>query len=176
MRLGACLAMAVCSLAVTAYAGELDVVIRVPATIALEASGEGVVGMEAVAWVILNRARDHGTTPEFEVLRPYQFSCWNKDAKTASWRTSRMSMPSWASELKNSSLVWQRIVNSPIQADITEGATHYHAATMKKYPYWADSMEKTVTIGRHVFYRKITNPVTCKVVDVLPIHTGMNRA
>ena len=35
--------------------------------------------------------------------------------------------------------------------DITEGATHYHATWV--YPYWADSLNETVVINEHVFYK-----------------------
>ena len=31
------------------------------------------------------------------------------------------------------------------------GATHYHANYVQ--PYWADSLDKTVTIGSHIFYK-----------------------
>lgn len=35
--------------------------------------------------------------------------------------------------------------------DITGGATHYHADSV--YPYWADSLNRTVTIDNHIFYK-----------------------
>jgi len=35
--------------------------------------------------------------------------------------------------------------------DITEGSTHYHADSV--YPYWADSLEETVIINNHTFYK-----------------------
>ena len=36
-------------------------------------------------------------------------------------------------------------------ADITEGATHYHNDQV--YPYWADSLNETVVINNHIFYK-----------------------
>ena len=38
---------------------------------------------------------------------------------------------------------------------ITEGATHYHAGWMEKFPRWANlkGFTKTVTIDTHLFYR-----------------------
>ena len=36
-------------------------------------------------------------------------------------------------------------------ADITEGATHYHADSV--HPYWADSLNETVIINNHIFYK-----------------------
>jgi N-acetylmuramoyl-L-alanine amidase len=35
--------------------------------------------------------------------------------------------------------------------DITEGATHYHATWT--LPYWADSLNETVVINEHIFYK-----------------------
>mgnify|MGYP003624277957 CR=1 FL=1 len=35
--------------------------------------------------------------------------------------------------------------------DLTEGSTHYHADSV--HPYWADSLNKTVTIDNHIFYK-----------------------
>jgi len=35
--------------------------------------------------------------------------------------------------------------------DITEGATHYHNDSVN--PYWADSLNETVTIDNHIFYK-----------------------
>ena len=35
--------------------------------------------------------------------------------------------------------------------DITEGATHYHADSV--YPYWAESLNETVVINNHIFYK-----------------------
>ena len=35
--------------------------------------------------------------------------------------------------------------------DITEGSTHYHSIYV--HPYWADSLNETVVINEHVFYK-----------------------
>jgi spore germination cell wall hydrolase CwlJ-like protein len=35
--------------------------------------------------------------------------------------------------------------------DITEGATHYHSDSVN--PYWADSLNETVVINNHLFYK-----------------------
>ena len=35
--------------------------------------------------------------------------------------------------------------------DITEGATHYHNVYVN--PYWADSLNETVRINEHIFYK-----------------------
>jgi spore germination cell wall hydrolase CwlJ-like protein len=36
--------------------------------------------------------------------------------------------------------------------DITDGATHYHANWMKKYPYWSKTKKIMASIDRHIFY------------------------
>ena len=35
--------------------------------------------------------------------------------------------------------------------DITEGSTHYHSDSV--HPYWADSLNNTVVINNHIFYK-----------------------
>ena len=37
--------------------------------------------------------------------------------------------------------------------DITDGATHYHADWMQKYPKWANKYRKNVRIDDHIFYK-----------------------
>ena len=50
--------------------------------------------------------------------------------------------------------------------DITDGATHYHADWMEKYPKWANKYRKNVRIDDHIFYKhsyrskKKTNEIT----------------
>ena len=50
--------------------------------------------------------------------------------------------------------------------DITDGATHYHADWMEKYPKWAHKYRKNVRIDDHIFYKhsyrnkKKTNELT----------------
>ena len=36
--------------------------------------------------------------------------------------------------------------------DVTEGATHYHADYVE--PYWAKTMNRTVTIDNHLFFKR----------------------
>ena len=44
-----------------------------------------------------------------------------------------------------------RNVVQGMYGDITEGATHYHNDTV--HPYWADSLNETVVINNHIFYK-----------------------
>lgn len=122
-----------------------------------EARGEGPAGMEAVASVILNRARiaqgKGGYWWGGDIIsvcqKPYQFSCWNRsdpnyrklleiDAKDIHFATAiRIS---------------RRAIAGTLQ-DTTFGATHYHAGSI--LPFWAKGQRPTTTIGHHIFYSLI---------------------
>jgi spore germination cell wall hydrolase CwlJ-like protein len=54
--------------------------------------------------------------------------------------------PTWLSSLNIA-----RNVVQGAYGDITEGATHYHAISVT--PYWADSLNETVRITDHIFYK-----------------------
>ena len=49
------------------------------------------------------------------------------------------------------SLIVARDVVDGFYGDITEGATHYHSVYVN--PYWADSLNETVIINEHIFYK-----------------------
>ena len=75
------------------------------------------------------------------VLNMCQFS-WFCDGKS----DDPVDSPTWLSSLN--------IARNVVQGgygDITEGATHYHANTV--HPYWADSLNETVIINDHIFYK-----------------------
>ncbi len=122
-----------------------------------EARGEGSAGMQAVACVVMNRARIAqekggywwGNSLIEICQKPYQFSCWNKtdvnyqkllavDAGDIHFATAlRMARRAMAGTL----------------ADPTQGATHYHAAGIS--PFWAKFEKPAAVIGHHIFYRII---------------------
>ena len=70
-----------------------------------------------------------------------QFS-WFCDGKS----DDPVDSPTWL----NSLLVARDVVQGRY-GDITEGATHYHNDQV--YPYWADSLNETVVINNHIFYK-----------------------
>ncbi len=118
-------------------------------TIYGEARGEGTKGMQAVANVIMNRVSKggwYGATIKDVVLKPYQFSCWNDNDvnKTVIINASDKQL----STAKN---IAQNVVNGNLP-DITGGATNYHANNI--CPQWSLSMTKTVSIGKHIFYKE----------------------
>ncbi|WP_308515782.1 cell wall hydrolase [Sphingomonas flavescens] len=114
-----------------------------------EAAGEGTDGGRAVAQIVLNRMRHPGYpasvcgviyqgseratgcqftfTCDGSLLRPPAAALWNRSRKIA-----------------------QEALAGKVFAPVGH-ATHYHADYV--VPYWADSLDKTVQIGRHIFYR-----------------------
>jgi spore germination cell wall hydrolase CwlJ-like protein len=114
-----------------------------------EAAGEGVDGGRAVAQVVLNRMRHPGYPASVcgvvyqGTERPtgcqFTFAC---DGSLL--RAPAASL--WARSRKIAEDALAGKVFAPIGH-----ATHYHADYV--LPYWADSLDKTVQIGRHIFYR-----------------------
>lgn len=116
-----------------------------------EARGEGARGMQAVANVIMNRVNRgdwYGASIKDVVLKPYQFSCWNATDPNR----AKIDALTEADLAASGALNIARQVISGQLPDITGGATEYH--NKKITPSWNwDKLEKTVTIGNHVFYR-----------------------
>ncbi len=114
-----------------------------------EARGEGREGMTAVASVVLNR-RAHDAFPSTvcEVVlqggaKPgCQFSFWC-DGKSDEPRDADL----WALALD--------VATEALEggaADLTAGALFFHAAALGAPP-WRTPRERTVRIGRHIYYR-----------------------
>lgn len=114
-----------------------------------EAAGEGADGEKAVAQVVLNRMR-HPGYPASVCGVVYQ----GADRTTGCQFTFacdgsllRAPVPSlWARARKIAEGALSGHVFAPVGH-----ATHYHADYV--LPYWADSLDKSVQIGRHIFYR-----------------------
>ena len=114
-----------------------------------EAGGEGREGMAAVAWVVLNR-RAHGDFPSTvcEVVHQggiepgCQFRFWC-DGKSDEPRDTDL----WALALDVAAEALEGR-----NADPTGGALFFHAAALGAAP-WRVPRERTVRIGRHVYYR-----------------------
>lgn len=114
-----------------------------------EAAGEGTDGGRAVAQVVLNRMRHPGYPASVcgvvyqGAERPsgcqFTFTCDGSLLRkpiAALWTRSRK--------------IAEEALAGRVFAPIGH-ATHYHADYV--LPYWADSLDKTVQIGRHIFYR-----------------------
>ena len=114
-----------------------------------EAGGEGREGMSAVAWVVLNR-RAHRDFPPTVCEVVYQggtapgcqFRFWC-DGKSDEPRNARL----WVLALD--------VATEALEggsADPTGGALFFHAAALGAAP-WRVPRERTVQIGRHIYYR-----------------------
>lgn len=130
--------------------GDIDVLAR---TLYGEARGEGVAGMQAIAWVVVNRVRRG--PPRFKpdvvgvVMAPHQFSCWSRsDPNSKICASVSESDPIFALAIYAASSVLSGEVR-----DMVGGADHYHATWLRPYPAWAASMKQTKVIGQHVFYK-----------------------
>ena len=108
----------------------------------MESRGQGVKGMQAVTWVVLNRTKHpaYPSTPCSVIAQPNQFSWWNgktpqvkeKDAYTQAER------------------VVEGVLSGKLK-DNTNSSTHFHSARIK--PKWSSRLSYTTTIGSHCFYK-----------------------
>ncbi len=119
-------------------------------TIYGEARGESLSGQEAIANVILNRAKNPcwwGKGIADICQKPKQFSCWNRSDKN---------YPLLQRDLSNDKVyqICLRIVKRALAGlliDNTKGATHYHHYACS--PFWARHLVPCAEIGHHLFYR-----------------------
>ena len=131
-----------------------------------EARNESLSGKIAVILVTMNRVADerfpasickvvhegkHYYSEKKKKYYPFRDRCqfsWYCDGKSDEPRNKR----AWAYSLALSEYFLKR---SMMIIDFTEGATHYHAGWMEKFPRWANlkGFTKTVTIDTHLFYR-----------------------
>ena len=107
-----------------------------------EARGEGVEGMQAVALVTLNRAKQQDKTVCEVVYQRKQFS-WTNTAKGRN-------KPITGNIDTVHAVASQAIAG--VLTDITSGATHYHTKRVK--PVWRRALDEVVVINNHIFYRK----------------------
>lgn len=102
-----------------------------------ESAGEPMLGQYGVVHTIRNRAKYNPDNVCPVVFKPNQFSftiTMPGDTATDFAKYAHIAKMAW---------------DSP--ADVTVGATHYHAIYVK--PYWIKNMKRTVKIGNHIFYR-----------------------
>ena len=107
-----------------------------------ESRGQGVKGMQAVTWVVLNRTKhpSYPSTPCAVIKQPQQFSWWN--GKTPQIKE------------KDAYMQAERVVEGVLSGklkDNTNSSTHFHSARIK--PVWANRLSYTTTIGSHCFYK-----------------------
>lgn len=129
-----------------------------------EARGESEKGQIAVAYTVLNRAKNKSLCQV--ALAPKQYSIFNNNPELVAAAKSQHIEPrqqnpidqrSWERAVKVSRLVMQGLVPDP-----TNGATHYLApAVMKvkryRYPKWSKQYTLVSTIDGHKFYKVTKN-------------------
>lgn len=109
-----------------------------------ESRGESRVGQEFVGWVTLNRVMNSDFPEEIckVVWQDSQFS-WTHDGKSDRPRDAE----AWATAQV---IAEQVLLAYGVEQDPTEGATYFHATTVK--PAWAKKFERVVQIDNHIFY------------------------
>tara|TARA_B100002019_G_scaffold293504_1_gene321661 strand:+ start:6855 stop:7385 length:531 start_codon:yes stop_codon:yes gene_type:complete len=124
-----------------------------------EAGNQPLVGKVAVSHVVLNRV-DSSLYPDTICDVVYQ-SRWRINWKGEEVPVRNKCQFSWFCDGKSdepvdsktwieSMLIARRVIEGE-WSDVTEGATHYHADSV--LPYWASSLNRTVTIDNHLFYK-----------------------
>lgn len=114
-----------------------------------EAASEGEDGGRAVAQVVLNRMR-HPAYPASVCGVVYQGSERVTGCQFSFTCDGSLQRQPVASLWKRSEKIASQALAGNVFAPVGH-ATHYHANYV--LPYWADSLDKTVQIGRHIFYR-----------------------
>ena len=131
---------------------DTDIIAR---TLYGEARGEvakvGIIALEAVASVIWNRWQSHpsyfGQTPRDVCLKPYQFSCWNKNDPNLKLLLSPLNDILY--DLCHD--VAKRFITGR-GVDVVHGSDHYHAVWIAP-PSWAYEKKPVIDIGVHRFYK-----------------------
>ena len=114
-----------------------------------EAASEGVDGGRAVAQVVLNRMR-HPGYPSSVCGVVYQGSDRTTGCQFTFTCDGSLLRPAIAALWTRSLKIAEEALSGRVFAPVGH-ATSYHADYV--LPYWADALDKTVQIGRHIFYR-----------------------
>lgn len=114
-----------------------------------EAAGEGADGQRAVAQVVLNRMR-HSAYPHSICGVVYQGADRPTGCQFTFTCDGSLARVPVQSLWKQAERIASDALKGKVYAPIGH-ATHYHADYV--IPYWADSLDKSVQIGRHIFYR-----------------------
>ena len=119
-----------------------------------------IEGRVSVASVIRNRLRTGrwGETYRSVCLAPWQFSCWKLQGGKENYEAvqniaKKLTDDETPEDAALRECLWiaHGIIGEWIQ-DTVRRATHYHAASMKPKPYWANGKEPVCEISSHVFY------------------------
>lgn len=128
-----------------------------------EARGENRQGKIAVACVVLNRVKRKKmcgwrningykiATIAATCLKPWQFSCWNKNDP------NRKKIINVTLEDKKFAECYEiaQAACDDLLEDITKGATHYYNPKACVQPNWAKGKAPCVVVGHHLFFNNI---------------------
>jgi spore germination cell wall hydrolase CwlJ-like protein len=118
-----------------------------------EARGEGIQGQEAIAEVVFHRMHGRGY-PASICGVVYQGANDGLSCQFSFVCNGEMQRPKSASNWAQVKLLAAKILNGYVPlGDATGGATSFHATDVE--PDWSGSLERTVQIGNHVFYRPL---------------------
>lgn len=116
-----------------------------------EARGEGVRGQMAIAEVIFHRMHRRGY-PSSICGVVYQGASEGTGCQFSFACDGELDRPKSAAAWAHANQLAMRILNGFLMLDNeTDGATSFHAIDVE--PDWAATLERTVQIGNHVFYR-----------------------
>ncbi len=116
-----------------------------------EARGEGVAGQEAIAEVIFHRLHRRGY-PGSICGVVYQGAGDGGTCQFSFACDGERDRPRSAAAWSRAQRLAAKILGGRLTLnDVTQGATSFHAADIE--PRWSSSLERTVQIGRHIFYR-----------------------
>ena len=109
----------------------------------MEARNQGVKGMQAVTWVVLNRTKHpaYPSNPCAVIYAPFQFE-WTRNGKTPQIKEK--------AAYKQAERVVEGVLSGKLK-DNTNSSTHFHSTRIK--PVWANRLSYTTTIGSHCFYK-----------------------
>jgi len=114
-----------------------------------EAASEGADGQKAVAQIVLNRMR-HPAYPASVCGVVYQGSERTTGCQFTFTCDGSLARSPLQSLWKHARRIATDALGGKVFVPVGH-ATHYHADYVS--PYWADSLDKSVQIGRHIFYR-----------------------
>lgn len=137
-------------LAMVKFAGEQRCLAEV---MYYEARGEGVEGQEAIAEVVFHRMHRRGY-PASICGVVYQGMADAPACQFSFVCNGDMRRPKVAADWARARLLAAKILSGyTILGNITGGATSFHAVDVE--PDWSGSLERTVQIGNHIFYKPL---------------------
>jgi hypothetical protein len=119
------------------------------AAVYYEASGEGVIGQQAVAQVVLNRVRSP-SFPGSVCAVVYQGSLLATGCQFSFTCDGSLARVPWRAAWLRSRRIAEQALTGAVLPSVGL-STHYHRIDV--LPYWASTLSKEALVGHHIFYR-----------------------